>query len=263
MDSNELRTLFSYDTISRTKTIERSPQDEDSLDLLLDIPCRVTLAPGCPVRVLREVDAINHCGASIMVPKMTFGTFKSVSFHATDCCLSTARVQFKIDDEVWFAEVAMVTEEFDLSDINTNGFKMFFERYSHRTFMPLSLAYAVTMTSLQGLEFDNLIFDLTDIGIWIRHVLYMGLTRVRSSRGIRCINIPSENDTSFNKNDPEIAKLYSELEKIAAKQTSCDSRRNESLLSMDFVHLFENFKVTYFNTFFLNSFSSYIFISEN
>ena len=241
VDHKEIRIFHSYDKNSRTKIFERSQQNKDSLDLLIKIPSALIVAIGCPVRVLREVEAV--CGdACMIVPKMSFGTVKSVSFHEKDYLLSTALVEFKIDDNIWSSNVEMVTEEFDLSGLNTNGFKYFFDHYSHRTFMPLSLAYSVTMTSLQGLEFDNLIFDLQDVGGWIRHVLYMGLTRVRSSRGIKCINIPSE-DSLFNKNDQDISNLYSKLELIAARQSGCESNRNKSFLTLDFVQLLEKFKV--------------------
>lgn len=239
----DIRIFYSFDCNLKSGAFVRS-LDNPSLDICLDIQSRVTLAHGCPVRVTRPVVAF--CGkACLTIPKNSFGTFLHAMFDEKDILKSTAKVKFHIQNKDWVAEVAYAMEEFDLSDLDTVHFKSFFEDFGRRHHMPLELAYSVTMTSLQGREFDILIFDLKDIGIWIRHVLYMGLTRVRSSKGIRCLNIP-HSGSLFNKNDHEIVELYQRFEAISEHQRSSESNRNENFLTLDFVDLLEKFKVYYF-----------------
>ena len=238
---DNIRYFTSFDIHLKDKSLVRSPKNSH-LDNFLEIPSLLTLALGCPVRNLRAVEAFSG-GTSIFIPKNSFGTFLCETFDETDPTKSTAQVQFQIGKKFWVSNVMFVLEEFNLSELNTtNEFKSFFENFSHRLFMPLEVSYSVTMTSLQGREFRNLIFDLHGVGIWIRHVLYMGLTRVRSSKGIRCLNIPPT-ESLFNKNDHEIVLLFSKLEEMSKQQMSSESNRNESFLTMDFVELLEKFKV--------------------
>lgn len=240
--SDEQRTILSYDTNEKTKDLVPCyTHSSASLDKLLKIPSRFDIALGFPVRVLRAVEAFSG-EASRTIPKNAFGVLKSVAFDLKNPCLTTAQVEFKLDENVWISTVIMVTEQFDRSDFNRVGFTSFFSTYSHRTFMPLKAANAVTITSVQGLEFDQIIFDCQEIGQWIPHVMYMALTRVRSSKGIKCINLPPET-SSFNKNDADIVKLYEHLESLAAKQSDHAIKRNDSFLTMDFVNLLESFKV--------------------
>jgi len=245
---DNIRYFTSFDMNSKYKSLVRSPINPH-LDNRLEIPSQLILALGCPVRNLRAVEAFSG-DTSIIIPKNSFGTFQYEIFDEADPTKSTARVQFQIGKKFWVSNVKFTVEEFNLSELDTtNEFKPFFENFSHRLFMPLEVAYSVTMTSLQGREFNNLIFDLHDVGTWIRHVLYMGLTRVRSSKGIRCLNIPPT-ESPFNKNDHEILLLFSKLEEMSKQQMSSESNRNESLLTMDFVDLLEKFKVFYILFFF-------------
>ena len=244
---DDLRLFFSFDKNSKDNSLVRSP-DNPRLDHRLDIPSQLQLAKGCPVRNLRAIEATSG-DATTIIPKYSFGTFQNENFDVNDPTKSTAHVQFQIGKKFWFSDVKFAFEEFDRAELNTSDFKSFFENFSHRFFMPLEVAYSVTMTSLQGREFDNLIFDLYDIGSWIRHVLYMGLTRVRTSKGIRCLNIPPSTDCMFNKTDHEIVQLYTQLEEISKYQLSSESDRNESFLTMDFVELLEKFKVLSFYQF--------------
>jgi hypothetical protein len=118
------------------------------------------------------------------------------------------------------------------------------------------LAYAVTITSLQGLEFDFLIFDLSDIGDWLKHALYMGITRVRSPSGIWCLNVP-DNGMSFNKNDIDTRDHYERLKVISDKQMALEECRKENFVTVDLVQVLENFKVLFMHIIF------FYFISFN
>ncbi len=238
--TEDKRTFYSFDFHSKDNTCYCSLESL-SLDICLKIQSRVTLAIGCPVRVTRQVEA--KCGDScVTVPKNSFGTFLEAHVDENDILKSTARVQFRIKNKDWFANVTYAMEEFDLTCLDALKFKSFFESFSRRHHMPLEVAYSVTMTSLQGREFDNLIYDLKAIGTWIRHAFYMGLTRVRSSKGIRLLNIPPA-ESDFNNTDKEIVELYKRLEAISERQMSSDSSRNEKFLTLDFVELLEKFKV--------------------
>lgn len=237
---DDIKIFSSFDCYSKSSNLIRCSINYQ-LDRCLDIPYQVTLAKGCPVRVCREVEAFRG-DSCITIPKNSFGIFLNEIVDDKDYLNSAAKVQFEVRGKKWISDVKFAFEQFDVSDLNTNGLTKFFETFSHRYYMPLEVAYCVTMTSLQGRELDNLIFDLQDIGPWIRHVLYMGLTRVRSSKGIRCLNIP-EKESLFNKNDHEIVQLYKKLEEISENQKSSDSNRKGSFLTMDFVDCLENFKV--------------------
>ena len=238
----DIRIFHSFDFTSKGERLCRSP-DNQSLDICLKIKNKVTLAHECPVRVTRQVEAKSKCGDScVTVPKNSFGTFLSATFDETNMLNSSARVQFTIKDKDWFANVTYAMEEFDLTCLDTLHFKTFFETFSRRYHMPLEVAYSVTMTSLQGREFDKLIYDMKAIGSWIRHAFYMGLTRVRSSKGIRLLNIPPA-ESDFNNTDKEIVMLYERLEAISERQMSSESNRNENLLTLDFVECLEKFKV--------------------
>jgi hypothetical protein len=236
----DIKIFYSFDFNSKNDTCYHSIESLP-IDICLKIKSKVILALGCPVRVTRQVQA--KCGDScVTVPKNTFGTFVEATFDVNDFLKSSAKVQFRIKDKDWVADVTYAMEEFDLTCLDTIKFKSFFETFSRRHHMPLEVAHSVTMTSLQGREFDNLIYDMKAIGAWIRHAFYMGLTRVRSSKGIRLLNIPPA-ESDFNNTDKEIVELYKRLEAISERQMSSDSNRNEKLLTLDFVELLEKFKV--------------------
>jgi hypothetical protein len=233
----------SYDTSKNDKRFVVSFQNK-LLDSLLDIPSQITVGIGCPVRIKRPVDASCN-SATRTFPKNFIGSFIGANVNIQNPWLSTARVEFMFDSFIWISEIDMVCEEFDLSDFDMSKYQNFFSSFSHRTYMPFELAYAVTISSLQGLEFHQLIFDLQDVGDWISHVLYMGITRVRSPKGIMCLNVPDK-DSYFNRNDRDMLKLYNELKKIATSQMEQDHVERESFVTMDFVHVLESLEVYFF-----------------
>ena len=225
-------TLFAFDVNRKTGALTLSQ------NIILDeIPASLNLAVGCPVRILRSVDAFSLRGEesiSKRQPKMSFGVLQSFIYNEEDPRLSTARIRFHSrKGEYWWADVAYVSEEIDLSISSL---------YSQRFFMPLSLAYAVTLSSLQGLEFYYLIIDLDQVGTWIRHALYTAITRVRSSKGIKCLNIPSA-DSDFNNTHPEINALFQKFKSISERQQDSDSIRKDALFTLDIVKIMESFQV--------------------
>jgi len=234
--------FFSYDTSRESSNLELSSINE-SIDKFLEIESRTSFGIGSPIRVLRSVVAMNGMSTKIF-PKNSIGIFLSANINNQNHLLSTACIEFREGRLTWTSNIEMVCEEFDSSDFTESSFFWFFQRFSHRTFLPLKLAYAVTINSLQGLEFDNLIFDMTSIGDWIKHALYMGVTRVRSPRGIWCINVP-EADNKFNDNDRDTLRLYDDLKSVSKNQGLLDDGRKESLVTMDLVQILENFKVTF------------------
>lgn len=232
----------SFDTCRHNNSLELSSENEP-LDKLIEIPSRAIFGSDSPVRVLRAVEAMN--GSSIRTfPKHAIGIFKSATIDLKEHVLSTARIEFREDSLIWTSTIEMVCEEFDSDMKESNFHQNFFGRYSHRTHIPIKLAYAVTVYSLQGLEFNNLIFDMSSIGDWLKHGLYMGVTRVRSPRGIWCLNVPDAN-SNFNNNDRDTRQLYIKLKEISERQAVLENERKESLVTMDLVQIMENFKVTF------------------
>jgi len=211
------------------------------LDEFLEIPSRVVFGTGSPVRVLQSVEAFNGPSSRIF-PKNTIGKLIDCFIDKENHFLSTAKVEFQLESLIWTAVIEMMYEDFDSSDLDQSKFPSFFQNFSRRTYIPLSLAYAVTVTSLQGLEFDFLIFDLSDIGDWLKHALYMGITRVRSPSGIWCLNVP-DYGMSFNKNDSDTRNHYEKLKVISDKQMDLDECRKENFVTVDLVQVLENFKV--------------------
>ena len=225
-------TLYAYDMNRMTGALTLSQ------NIILDeIPSSIDLALECPVRILRSVDAFSLRGGqsiSKRLPKMSFGVLQSLTFDEEDPRLSTARIRFDIrNGEYWWTDVVYVSEVIDLSISSL---------YSLRFFMPLSLAYAVTLSSLQGLEFNYLIIDLDQVGTWIRHALYTAITRVRSSKGIKCLNVPSA-DSDFNNTHPEINALFQKFKSISEKQHEYDSSRKDAFVTLDIVKIIESFQV--------------------
>jgi hypothetical protein len=211
------------------------------LDEFLEIPSRVVFGTGSPVRVLQSVEAFNGPSSRIF-PKNTIGKLIDCFIDKDNHFLFTAKVEFQLESLIWTAVIEMMYEDFDSSDLDQSKFPSFFQNFSRRTYIPLSLAYAVTVTSLQGLEFDFLIFDLSDIGDWLKHALYMGITRVRSPSGIWCLNVP-DYGMSFNKNDSDTRNHYEKLKVISDKQMDLDECRKENFVTVDLVQVLENFKV--------------------
>jgi hypothetical protein len=228
------------------------------LDAFLEIPSRIIFGIGSPVRVLRSVEAFNG-PSSRMFPKNTIGKLISCNIDHENHYLSTAKVVFQFESLTWTADIEMIYEEFDSSDLDQSKFPFFFETFSRRFYIPLSLAYAITVTSLQGLEFDFLIFDLSDIGDWLKHALYMGITRVRSPSGIWCLNVPDAG-MSFNKNDSDTLKLYEKLKEISEKQMGLDECRKETFVTVDLVQVLENFKVNYSIFSFISLYFIYLYL---
>jgi len=239
--ASEMKYFFSaYDMRRDDKSLYLSTVS-NPVDVFLEIPSRVVFGYGSPVRVLRNVEAFNG-PSSRMFPKNTIGKLVDCFIDKENHFLSSAKVEFQLDSLTWTAVIEMMYEDFDSSDLDQSKFPIFFQNFSRRTYIPLSLAYAVTVTSLQGLEFDFLIFDLSDIGDWLKHALYMGITRVRSPSGIWCLNVPDAG-MSFNKNDSDTRKHYEKLKEISDKQMVLDEFRKENFVTVDLVQVLENFKV--------------------
>ena len=249
-DGSPRYTFLAYDMNRRTMDISPATLSLPSLE----IPLSVTLAVGSPVRVLRTfmAHAKDDDKKRTKIPKMSFGVVESFDISDMNPRLRKARVRFELKKQTWFADLPYLFEPID-AIVN--------QTVSSRYYMPLSLAYGVTITSLQGLEFHNLIFDLQLVGIWIRHVLYMALTRVRSGKGIKCINVP-DGDSDFNNNCPEMAELLLKFKAISFEQFQSEQEQKEALLSLDIVHIMESFKVysyKYESIYFMLIFSVFIF----
>ena len=171
---------------------------------------------------------------------MSFGRLESVdTTKDRNPRLHTVRVRFEIEKEYWWTDVKYTFEEVDIMDSPT---------ISHRLFMPLLLAFGVTITSLQGLEFNRLILDLQHVGKWMRHALYMAVTRVRGYKGIKCINIPNADD-DFNENCPEMKELLLKFEHFSLEQIASEKSHKEAILSLDIAYIMESFKVFFSNIF--------------
>ena len=241
----------SYDTRRDDRSLILSTVN-NPLDVFLEVPSRVVFGTGSPVRVLQSVEAFNGPSSRIF-PKNTIGKLIDCYIDKENHFLSTAKVEFQFESLIWTAFIEMMYEDFDSSDLDQSKFPFFFQNFSRRTYIPLSLAYAVTITSLQGLEFDFLIFDLSDIGDWLKHALYMGITRVRSPSGIWCLNVP-DFGMSFNKNDSDTREHYERLKVISDKQMALEECRKENFVTVDLVQVLENFKVLFMHIIFFFTF---------